>query len=73
VGGGVGGDGGDAVVALEHDTSEWAKNRNSIPRPFMWTKTAEDILQSLSKDMVKISCERYFPSSIGPFLHAAAG
>jgi transposase len=44
-----------SVVALEHDVREWIKNWNQNPRPFTWTKTAEDILQSLSKYMVKIS------------------
>jgi hypothetical protein len=37
-----------SVVALEKDVHAWIKNRNSDPRPFVWTKTAEDILQSVS-------------------------
>ena len=44
-----------SVVALENDVREWIKNWNDNPKPFVWTKTAEDILQSLSKYMAKIS------------------
>jgi transposase len=44
-----------SVVALENDVREWIKNWNQDPRPFVWTKTAEDILQSLSKYIAKIS------------------
>src|SRR5215217_3075806 len=44
-----------SVVALENDVREWIKNWNEDPKPFVWTKTAEDILQSLSKYIAKIS------------------
>jgi transposase len=44
-----------SVAALEHDVREWIKTWNDDPKPFVWTKTAEDILQSLSKYMAKIS------------------
>ena len=44
-----------SVVALENDVREWIKNWNQNPKPFVWTKTAEDILQSLSKYIAKIS------------------
>ena len=44
-----------SVVDLEHDVREWINNWNQDPRPFHWTKTAEDILQSLSKYIAKIS------------------
>jgi transposase len=44
-----------SVVALEHDVRQWITNWNQNPRPFVWTKTADDILQSLSKYMAKIS------------------
>jgi len=36
-----------SVVALENDVRQWIKNWNDNPKPFVWTKTAEDILQSL--------------------------
>jgi hypothetical protein len=42
-------------VALENDAREWIKKWNEDSRPFISTKTAEDILKSLSKDMAKIS------------------
>jgi transposase len=44
-----------SVLALEHDVRQWINNWNDNPKPFVWTKTAEDILQSLSKYMAKIS------------------
>jgi transposase len=44
-----------SVVALENDVREWINNWNQDPKPFVWTKTAEDILQSLSKYIAKIS------------------
>jgi transposase len=48
-----------SVVALENDVREWIKNWNHNPRPFVWTKTAEDILQSLAKYIAKISGGRH--------------
>jgi transposase len=44
-----------ASVALENDVRQWIKNWNQDPKPFIWTKTAEDVLQSLSKYIAKIS------------------
>ena len=44
-----------SVGALENDVREWIKTWNQNPKPFVWTKTAEDILLSLSKYMAKIS------------------
>jgi hypothetical protein len=43
------------VVALENDVRKWINNWNQDPKPFVWTKTAEDILQSLSRDIARIS------------------
>ena len=36
-----------SVVALENDVREWIATWNEDPRPFAWTKTAEEILESL--------------------------
>ena len=44
-----------SVVALENDVRQWINNWNEDPKPFVWTKTAEDILQSLAKYIAKIS------------------
>jgi hypothetical protein len=44
-----------SVLALENDVRTWIAHWNSNPKPFIWTKTAEDILHSLSKYMAKIS------------------
>lgn len=38
-----------SVQALEKDLREWVKARNKDPKPFVWTKTADQILASLSR------------------------
>ena len=38
-----------SVQALEADVRAWVKTWNENPRPFMWTKTAEEILDSLAR------------------------
>src|SRR4051794_10283774 len=35
--------------ALEADIRDWINDWNSPPRPFLWTKTAEEILDSLAR------------------------
>jgi hypothetical protein len=44
-----------SVVALENDVRAWINIWNHDPKPFVWTKTAKDILQSLSKYIARIS------------------
>ena len=44
-----------SVQALEGDIRTWMKNWNSDPKPFVWTKTAEEILESLAKYCRRIS------------------
>ncbi|MGZ5398182.1 MAG: hypothetical protein ACXWEI_22825, partial [Mycobacterium sp.] len=34
---------------------DWVKNWNDNPKPFVWTKTAEDILESLGRLMKRIN------------------
>ena len=38
-----------SVHALEADIRQWIKAWNANPRPFVWTKTAEQILDSLAR------------------------
>ena len=38
-----------SVQALEKDIRAWIETWNENPRPFIWTKTAEEILDSLAK------------------------
>jgi len=49
------------VVAPEHDVRQWIKNWNEDPKPFVWTKTAEDILHSLSKYGEDLRCRTLGP------------
>src|SRR6266516_4562110 len=44
-----------SVQALEKDVRAWIQTWNQNPRPFVWTKTAEEILNSLAKYIAKIS------------------
>jgi transposase len=43
-----------SVQALEADIRAWIENWNQDPRPFAWTKTAEEILDSLARYLEKI-------------------
>ena len=38
-----------SVEALEADIRTWVEGWNANPKPFVWTKTAEQILRSLGR------------------------
>ena len=44
-----------SVAALEKDIREWIKTWNEDPRPFVWRKTADEILDSLARYCERIS------------------
>ncbi len=44
-----------SVQALEKDVRAWIDQWNQDPRPFVWTKTAEEILDSLARYIARIS------------------
>src|SRR5215468_8276539 len=44
-----------SVQALEADIRDWIENWNQNPKPFTWTKTAEEILDSLARYIARIS------------------
>lgn len=44
-----------SVQALENDIRGWVQNWNTAPRPFIWTKSAEQILSSLGRFMERIT------------------
>lgn len=44
-----------SVQALEADIRAWIKNWNQDPKPFTWTKTADEILDSLARFCRRIS------------------
>jgi hypothetical protein len=46
-------------AGLEAGIRAWIENWNQNPRPFAWTKTAEEILDSLAKYVAKISGAGY--------------
>jgi transposase len=43
------------IQALERDVRAWIKSWNNDPRPFVWTKSAEEILSSLARYIARIS------------------
>lgn len=44
-----------SVQALESDIREWVSEWNTNPTPFTWTKTAEQILESIGRLLNRIS------------------
>ena len=44
-----------SVQALENDIRGWVNNWNDNPKPFIWTKTAEQILESLGRLITRIN------------------
>ena len=44
-----------SVHALERDIRAWVADWNANPKPFVWTKTAEQILQSIHRLMTRIN------------------
>ncbi|WP_245650357.1 IS630 family transposase, partial [Millisia brevis] len=43
------------VTDLENDIHAWIEQWNTNPKPFAWTKTADEILNSLAKYLTRIS------------------
>lgn len=44
-----------SVQALEKDLRDWVKAWNTDPQPFTWTKTAEEILESIARYLQRIN------------------
>ena len=44
-----------SVQALETDIRNWVAAWNENPKPFIWTKTAEQILESISRLLQRIN------------------
>ena len=47
-----------SVQALENDIKGWIATWNDNPRPFTWTKTADEILNSLADYLAKLRAGR---------------
>jgi transposase len=48
-----------SVRALNADIRAWIQNWNDDPRPYVWTKTAEDILASIARYCSRINDSRH--------------
>ena len=44
-----------SVQALEHDIRAWIRTWNEDPKPFVWKKTAEEILDSLARYLQRVT------------------
>ncbi|MEV0495768.1 hypothetical protein [Streptomyces atratus] len=44
-----------SVKALEQNITAWVDGWNENPRPFNWTKTADEILHSLADHLTKMN------------------
>ena len=53
-----------SVQALESDIKEWIATWNDNPRPFTWTKTADEILNSLADYLAKVGASRPQPGKL---------
>ena len=42
------------IQALEKDIRDWITNWNDNPKPFAWTKTADEILERLASHIQRI-------------------
>jgi hypothetical protein len=48
-----------SVQALENDIRGWIATWNTNPRPFTWTKTADEILNSLADYLAKVGTSQH--------------
>jgi hypothetical protein len=48
-----------SVQALENEIREWIATWNNNPRPFTWTKTADEILNSLADYLAKVGASHH--------------
>jgi len=47
------------VRALNQDIRNWIGTRNDDPRPYVWTKTADQILESIARYCTRINDSRH--------------
>jgi transposase len=48
-----------SVRALNNDIRAWINTRNDNPRPYVWTKTADQILESIARYCTRINDSRH--------------
>jgi hypothetical protein len=42
------------ITALEHDIESWIEHWNTNPKPFVWTKTTDEIVTRLARYLQRI-------------------
>ncbi len=55
-----------SVAALKNDVRDWITAWNDDPKPFRWTETAEEILDSLARYIARVSGADTNEASLGP-------
>ncbi len=63
----------DTVHQLEADIRGWIKDWNTRPKPFLWTKTADEILESLGRLLKRISGAGHYAGSCASRYAPTAG
>jgi transposase len=48
-----------SVAELRHDITDWVTHWNDNPRPFIWRKTADEILDNLARYLKRINDSRH--------------
>ena len=58
-----------SVYALEKDIRDWITNRNQDPKPFTWTKTADEILERLASYLHEFPAQDTRPAGVSVSPH----
>ena len=58
-----------SVYALEKDIRDWITNRNHDPKPFTWTKTADEILERLASYLHEFPAQDTRPAGVSVSPH----
>ena len=53
----------DSVAALAADITNWVQQWNDNPTPFIWTKTADEILDKLARYCAAVTTTEYHSAS----------
>lgn len=55
----------DSVTKLAADINDWVDTWNEDPKPFVWTKTADEILDRLARYCSALTATEYDSASTG--------
>ena len=55
-----------SVCQLNADIRAWIETCNDDARPFVWTKTADEILDSIARYCQRVNASRHYPPASAP-------